>query len=53
MPSDVYQELVQIHRNPQLTVQQKSLQIDQIMRSLPQSIIDNLPLPPGNLIIFN
>nr|CAD2194306.1 unnamed protein product [Meloidogyne enterolobii] len=47
LPPEVYQQLLQIHRNPQLTVQQKSLQIDQIMRSLPQNIIDNLPLPPG------
>ncbi|CAK5068464.1 unnamed protein product [Meloidogyne enterolobii] len=50
LPPEVYQQLLQIHRSPQLTVQQKSLQIDQIMRSLPQNIIDSLPLPPGNFL---
>lgn len=47
LPTDVYQRLVQIHRNPDLNWRAKSDQIDQIMRALPQNIIDRLPLPPG------
>ncbi|KAF7632341.1 hypothetical protein Mgra_00008266, partial [Meloidogyne graminicola] len=47
LPLNIYQKLLQIHRNSNLSVKQKSFQIDQIMRSLPQNIIDNLPLPPN------
>ena len=55
MPPDVYEQLLKIHRNQQLNVQQKSQQIDEIMRSLPQEVLDQLPLPPGeqNVPIFN
>jgi hypothetical protein len=49
LPPDVYNQLLQIHRNPELGPQEKSQQIDQIMRSLPQSILEQLPLPPGKI----
>lgn len=47
LPPNVYEQLLKIHRDGQLSVQEKSQSIDQIMRSLPQHIIDQLPLPPG------
>ncbi|KAL3067958.1 hypothetical protein niasHT_037948 [Heterodera trifolii] len=47
IPAPIYKKLLDIHRNPSLGTHEKSRQIDQIMRSLPQNVIDQLPLPPG------
>lgn len=36
-----------VHENPNLTAEQQHEQIDQIMTSLPEELIEKLPQPPG------
>jgi hypothetical protein len=36
-----------VHSNPDLSIDDKKRQIDQIMSNVPQEQLDKLPLPPG------
>jgi hypothetical protein len=47
LPPTVYKQLLFVHHNPLLSKEQKSHQITQIMRQVPQQQIDMLPLPRG------
>ncbi|KAI1724035.1 hypothetical protein Ddc_05235 [Ditylenchus destructor] len=47
LPADAYAQLLQVHQDTNLTPKEKIHKIDTIMRSLPQEVLDKLPLPPG------
>ncbi|KAI1712241.1 hypothetical protein DdX_09791 [Ditylenchus destructor] len=47
LPADTYAQLLQVHQDANLTPKEKIHKIDTIMRSLPQEVLDKLPLPPG------
>lgn len=43
----VFKQLIRIHENPAFSTDDKKAAIDQIMRAVPRSQLDSLPLPPG------
>ncbi|KAI6190515.1 hypothetical protein M3Y97_00126400 [Aphelenchoides bicaudatus] len=43
----IYKQLMAVHSNPQLSVEEKKQQVDKIMANVPQEQLDRLPLPPG------
>ncbi|KAK6752248.1 hypothetical protein RB195_003582 [Necator americanus] len=47
LPQDVIMRLRAVHEDPNLTAEQQHEQIDQIMSSLPEELIEKLPQPPG------
>ncbi|KAL6737895.1 hypothetical protein Aduo_011500 [Ancylostoma duodenale] len=47
LPEDVIMRLRAVHENPSLTAEQQHEQIDQIMTSLPDELVERLPQPPG------
>jgi len=47
LPPTVYKQLLFVHHNPRLTLEQKAHQITLIMRQVPQQMLDFLPLPRG------
>lgn len=42
----VYQQLLKVHQNSDLTVQEKKQQVDKIMQQVPADQLAKLPLPP-------
>ncbi|CAJ0595036.1 unnamed protein product [Cylicocyclus nassatus] len=47
LPADVVQKLRGVHKNQALTHEQRMEQMDRILHSLPDAILDKIPLPPG------
>ncbi|KHJ91422.1 hypothetical protein OESDEN_08715 [Oesophagostomum dentatum] len=47
LPANILQQMRAVHRNTQLTDHQKMDAIHKIMDSLPQSVRDRIPRPPG------
>lgn len=47
LPVDVVQRLKNIHENSALTAEQQHQQIDEVMTSLPEELLNRLPPPPG------
>ncbi|CAG9532082.1 unnamed protein product [Cercopithifilaria johnstoni] len=46
-PPVTYAQLVAVHRDQSLTIQQKMVKIDEIINALPENILQQLPLPPA------
>ncbi|VDM54319.1 unnamed protein product [Angiostrongylus costaricensis] len=47
LPVDIVQRLKNIHENSALTAEQQHQQIDEVMTSLPEELLNRLPPPPG------
>lgn len=43
----IYKQLMVVHQNPTLSVEEKKQQVDRIMSMVPQDQLDRLPLPPN------
>ncbi|KAL3984803.1 hypothetical protein ACH3XW_36030 [Acanthocheilonema viteae] len=46
LPPATFAQLTAIHQNQTLTIPQKMMKIDEIINALPESILQQLPLPP-------
>uniref|UniRef100_A0A914C405 Uncharacterized protein n=1 Tax=Acrobeloides nanus TaxID=290746 RepID=A0A914C405_9BILA len=47
LPSEVYQRLLAVHENTNISVPEKMQKIDEIMKEVPKETLEKLPLPPG------
>ncbi|VDO40254.1 unnamed protein product, partial [Onchocerca flexuosa] len=46
LPPEIFAQLTTIHQDQSLTIPQKIVKIEEIMNTLPEDVLQRLPLPP-------